>query len=1116
MNGLSILLLVVVVTAGALLASPSTSSAPPDTLISIPSRLDSEDIVLLLDTDGGIAARHFRTGKLLWTRTGTSPLISTHITQAPSAETALRDPLSLPFRVVQDRLYGMTSDGMTNVIEFGSLSDIVRRSHRYFNGTDISTHSSASVTYINAFTGQDLATMEPLVPLLSAVRYDIGIKAVKLGEYQWSLTISKWRFSASVGGGEDALVAAANVEAPGDSTMRKGSSSTARRELSKSLLRTEQSSMLATKFQLVVGGQSPAAELVVELQSVADSSGEDGSVGDDSCAFRTLWSIRDSPRSSAHTIAGGRDEHVGIAGALLLLDGVISDVPVAHLPPSAPEKPDSGVAGMTVTASGSSSTLEPLVGEFARLKQVYRLNQASPFYNPPEEDDVSTTGAASGAVRLQLGAAAGPLAGGAKLLAAASVELTNGNTEGAAHLPSSDVSWSISSVPVMYFFFVWNLIAFGICSILIFIGVAPRRKLISSWQHSDLLAQRYKTKQQDSSNNNAKASGEYPPSSRLRSLLADPVSSISPLPVACDEEEGETMQAALSSPQASDWLPRESMMFHGDAPPAAFLAADSRSNIDDEEELVHLRHSESCKPEVVMSPTKPSPKSRLGSVAFLDSLVPPSASSTNLFLAGGNQRQVLTDDTDSTSGQSSAAAAFSMSLGPLQSSDLQGDNSSRRIDDERKWDPPSLSSEREPSGIASVSEKKHCSGDLQKKLVGDGPSHNSEDDADDDDEEPWWLHSKSKATTDSKTALREASQSHQQQQQQTQQQTATNPQLFQLHFKVMEKIAVGQGGAIFRVEHNVTKTQFAVKVIPLDDNSERAMREAVLHSSFDHPNVVRFYYCWTEYMPRYLVAQYEFFEKDLDFDTFSTVSSNTNRDTETDSAGDANDDENAPAEYHLLFLQMEYFRSGTLADCLKRRGQHGNEIDRLENVDWLLQICEGLRYLHSLGVVHRDLKPSNIFLTENRLLKIGDFGLASDLKSRRRLEELQEPMYNNEEAASLCGGSPLYASPEQVAGRKAMPACDIFALGIVGLELYTTYVTQHEKVAVLDSLREQGIVPDSQLREFPEEMRLFMQMTRPSPEQRPTLDAVVSCLKNLRRSLKKRSGDGDKSEIQGD
>ena len=43
------------------------------------------------------------------------------------------------------------------------------------------------------------------------------------------------------------------------------------------------------------------------------------------------------------------------------------------------------------------------------------------------------------------------------------------------------------------------------------------------------------------------------------------------------------------------------------------------------------------------------------------------------------------------------------------------------------------------------------------------------------------------------------------------------------------------------------------------------------------------------------------------------------------------------------------------------------------------KVCEGVLYLHELGVVHRDLKPENILLSKNNNPKICDFGWAVEI-----------------------------------------------------------------------------------------------------------------------------------------
>lgn len=71
-----------------------------------------------------------------------------------------------------------------------------------------------------------------------------------------------------------------------------------------------------------------------------------------------------------------------------------------------------------------------------------------------------------------------------------------------------------------------------------------------------------------------------------------------------------------------------------------------------------------------------------------------------------------------------------------------------------------------------------------------------------------------------------------------------------------------------------------------------------------------------------------------------------------------------------------------------------------------------------MHVVHRDLKPENLLLDDNKNLKIVDFGLSNTYKSGELLK-------------TACG-SPCYAAPEMVAGKKYLGVqVDIWSAGVI-------------------------------------------------------------------------------------
>lgn len=151
----------------------------------------------------------------------------------------------------------------------------------------------------------------------------------------------------------------------------------------------------------------------------------------------------------------------------------------------------------------------------------------------------------------------------------------------------------------------------------------------------------------------------------------------------------------------------------------------------------------------------------------------------------------------------------------------------------------------------------------------------------------------------------------------------------------------------------------------------------------------------------------------------------------------------------MPYFTMKTVRGKSLSEIINElrvltlKERKGTRYDARFLLRRFVQLCFGIAYAHSKGVVHRDLKPDNIMIGEYGEVQIMDWGLAkvmsgSDVSAPQDIHTVR----TGDGLRTLDGsiaGTPSYMSPEQARGEQENigPASDIFALGLLLAEILT-------------------------------------------------------------------------------
>ncbi|MDI6767958.1 MAG: protein kinase [Bacteroidota bacterium] len=247
------------------------------------------------------------------------------------------------------------------------------------------------------------------------------------------------------------------------------------------------------------------------------------------------------------------------------------------------------------------------------------------------------------------------------------------------------------------------------------------------------------------------------------------------------------------------------------------------------------------------------------------------------------------------------------------------------------------------------------------------------------------------------------------------------------HYKILEKLGEGGMGVVYKAEDTKLKRTVALKFLTPElthdlDAKKRFINEAQAASSLQHHNVCTIH--------------------DID---------------ETDEG--------------QIYICMDCYQGETL----KKKIEHGSlKID--DAIGIALQVVQGLDKAHQNGIFHRDIKPANIFITNDGIVKILDFGLAK-LVGRTMVTKTGSMM-----------GTVAYMSPEQARGESVDHRTDIWSLGVILYEIIAgklPFNSEYEQAIIYSILNEEPQPLKNLKTDIPDELiRIVVKSLQKDPEKR--------------------------------
>lgn len=200
----------------------------------------------------------------------------------------------------------------------------------------------------------------------------------------------------------------------------------------------------------------------------------------------------------------------------------------------------------------------------------------------------------------------------------------------------------------------------------------------------------------------------------------------------------------------------------------------------------------------------------------------------------------------------------------------------------------------------------------------------------------------------------------------------------------------------------------------------------------------------------------------------------------------------------LAWFEMEWVEGSNLQEYLRAATPASPSMSAAASLDIALAVSRAIWSAHRRGVLHRDVKPSNILIPASGrpAAKVVDFGTA----------RIADTTIATPRGSVV--GTPRYASPESLAGRRVGPPHDVYGLGMVLHALFADGRLPHDipRETPLRTLRRLyatkpvsaiHLAPDC----APELANIIVRCLDPRSTRRPNVEWIVRTLEDIRRGL---------------